>query len=92
MVGVSGDRQEMTIPAMQKLAKDYQTNATQCAEIATFLKSPLATMFWQSQAATGFKENINQYVKILNEFETAFKNLAEDVTLRAQTLTESKNV
>ena len=27
MVGVSGDRQEMTIPAMQKLAKDYKTNA-----------------------------------------------------------------
>ena len=54
MVGVSGDRQEMTIPAMQKLAKDYTTNAKQCAEIAQFLKSPLATMFWQSQAASSF--------------------------------------
>jgi uncharacterized protein YukE len=91
MVGVSGDRQEMTLPAMQKLAKDYQTNATQCSEIAQFLQSPLATMFWQSQAATGFKENITQYVKVLREFETAFNNLAQDVTNRATTLAQSKN-
>jgi uncharacterized protein YukE len=91
MVGVSGDRQELTIPAMHKLAKDYQTNARQCSEIATFLKSPLATMFWQSRAATGFSEDMKQYVKVLNEFETAFNNLAQDVTNRATTLTESKN-
>jgi len=91
MVGVSGDRQEMTIPAMQKLAKDYKTNADQCTEIANFLKSPLASMFWQSQAATGFKENINQYVKALNEFHEAFTNLSQDVTNRAQTLSNSKN-
>ena len=91
MVGVSGDRQEMQIPAMQKLAKDYQANARQCREISDFLKSPLATMFWQSQAATGFKENVNQYVKALNDFESAFNNLAEDVNNRAKTLAASKN-
>ena len=92
MVGVSGDRQEMTIPAMHKLAKDYTTNAKQCAEIATFLKSPLATMFWQSQAASSFEANINQYVKVLNEFEQAFTALSQDVTARAATLQQSGNV
>jgi uncharacterized protein YukE len=92
MVGVSGDRQEMTIPAMQKLAKDYSTNAKQCAEIATFLRSPLATMFWQSQAASSFETNINQYCKTLGEFETAFNGLSADVTARAQQLEASGNV
>ncbi len=92
MVGVSGDRQEMTIPAMQKLAKDYTINAKQCAEIATFLKSPLATMFWQSQAASSFEANINQYVKVLGEFETAFNQLSTDVTARANRLEASNNV
>jgi uncharacterized protein YukE len=92
MVGVSGDRQEMTIPAMQKLAKDYTTNARQCAEIATFLKSPLATMFWQSRAASSFEANINQYVKALNDFEQAFSQLSSDVTQRAATLEASHNV
>jgi uncharacterized protein YukE len=92
MVGVSGDRQEMVIASMQKLAKDYSTNAKQCAEIATFLKSPLATMFWQSQAASSFEANINQYVKVLNEFQDAFTKLSEDVTQRAGQLEASKNV
>lgn len=92
MVGVSGDRQEMTIPAMQKLARDYKTNARQCQEIAAFLKSPLATMFWQSQAATSFKGDINQYIKVLGEFEQAFTGLSNDVTARAQTLEVSGNV
>ena len=92
MVGVSGDRQEMVIASMHKLAKDYTTNAKQCAEIATFLKSPLATMFWQSQAASSFETNINQYVKVLNEFQDAFTKLSEDVTQRAGQLEASKNV
>jgi hypothetical protein len=45
----------------------------------------------REQAATGFKENINQYVKALNEFHEAFSNLSQDVTNRAQTLSNSKN-
>jgi uncharacterized protein YukE len=91
MVGVSGDRQEMTPAAMQQLSKDYSKNARECSEIAKFLKSPLATMFWQSQAASGFTENINQYVKVLNDFENAFNGLSQDVAARAETLINSKN-
>ena len=88
----SGDRQQMTIPAMHKLAKDYQTNARECQEIAQFLKSPLATMFWQSQAATSFRDQITEYTRVLNNFEQAFTGLSGEVESRASTLEASGNV
>jgi uncharacterized protein YukE len=77
---------------MHKLASDYRANATQCREIAQFLKSPLATMYWQSQAATNFRDQISQYTRVLNEFEAAFKNLSQDVDARAATLEQTHNV
>lgn len=89
---VSGDRQQMTIPAMRKLAQDYRRNAQQCQEIAQFLKSPLATMFWQSQAATSFRDNINEYTRVLANFQEAFTKLSSEVDSRAGVLESSGNV
>ena len=89
---VTGDRQQMTVPAMHKLAKDYKTNAQQCQDISNFLKSPLATMFWQSQAATGFRDSINEYTRVLNGLNEAFNGLSTDVEQRAGTLESSGNV
>jgi uncharacterized protein YukE len=89
---MSGDRQQMTIPAMRKLAQDYRKNAQQCQDIANFLKSPLATMFWQSQAANSFRDNINEYTRVLNNFQQAFTGLSADVDARAGTLEASGNV
>lgn len=82
----------MTIPAMRKLAKDYQTNARQCLEIAQFLQSPLAGMFWQSQAATGYRDKTTAQVQALKELNTAFTNLSTAVDDRANTLEASGNV
>jgi WXG100 family type VII secretion target len=87
-----GDRQEMTIPAMRKLAQDYQRNAQQCVDIANFLKSPLASMFWQSQAATSFRDQVTQYTQMLTDLNDAFQRLSTDVTQRASTLEASGNV
>ncbi|MBV9169562.1 MAG: WXG100 family type VII secretion target [Chloroflexi bacterium] len=81
----------MTIPAMQKLAQDYRRNAQQCQDIANFLKSPLATMFWQSQAATSFRDNINEYTRVLNNFQEAFTGLSTDVDARWRALEASGN-
>ena len=89
---VTGDRQQMTIPAMQKLARDYKVNAQQCQEIAQFLKSPLATMFWQSQAASSFRDQITEYTRVLNNFQQAFTQLSGEVENRASTLEASGNV
>ena len=88
---VSGDRQQMTIPAMRKLAQDYRRNAQQCQDIAQFLKSPLATMFWQSQAATSFRDNINEYTRVLANFQDAFTKLGSEVDARAGVLEASGN-
>jgi uncharacterized protein YukE len=88
----TGDRQQMTIPAMRKLAKDYQTNARQCSEIAQFLKSPLASMFWQSQAATGYRDRTATHVQALNDLNTAYLALSSAVDDRANTLEASGNV
>ena len=88
---MSGDRQQMTIPAMRKLAQDYRKNAQECQDIANFLKSPLASMFWQSQAATSFRSNIDEYVRALNNFQQAFTGLSSDVDARAATLEQSGN-
>jgi uncharacterized protein YukE len=87
-----GDRQEMTIPAMRKLAADYRTNAQQCQEIVTFLNSPLATMFWQSQAANTFRRDIDDYMRALNNLQDAFSGLATEVDTRAGVLESSGNV
>ncbi|MBV9544780.1 MAG: WXG100 family type VII secretion target [Chloroflexi bacterium] len=76
---------------MQKLAQDYRRNAQQCQDIANFLKSPLATMFWQSQAATSFRDNINEYTRVLNNFQEAFTGLSTDVDARWRALEASGN-
>jgi uncharacterized protein YukE len=89
---MSGDRQQMTIPAMRKLASDYRTNAQQAQEIATFLKSPLATMFWQSQAASSFRSNIDEYVQVLSRLQDGFTKLSQEVDTRAGVLEASGNV
>jgi uncharacterized protein YukE len=91
MAGVTGDQQELKIPAMSKLASDYTANATKCKEIADFLRSPMATMYWRSQAATAFEGDINNYVKALNGFKTAFEGLATEVRNRISDLETSKN-
>ena len=77
---------------MRKLAQDYPTNAQECQDIANFLKSPLATMFWQSQAATSFRTNIDEYVRVLSGFQQAFTHLSSEVDARAATLEASGNV
>jgi uncharacterized protein YukE len=89
---MSGDRQQMTIPAMRKLAADYRTNAQQCQEIVTFLNSPLATMFWQSQAATSFRKDVDDYTRALKGLQDAFGGLATEVDSRAGVLEASGNV
>jgi uncharacterized protein YukE len=91
-MAMSGDRQQMTIPAMRKLAADYRTNAQLCQEIATFLNSPLATLFWQSQAANSFRSNIGDYMRALNSLQDAFSGLATEVDTRAGVLEASGNV
>jgi uncharacterized protein YukE len=86
------DQQQLTVDAMQKLSRDFQTNARQCQDISQFLRSPLASMFWQSQAANTFKSNMEGYVKMLNGFNEAFTSLSKDIDSRVVELQGSHNV
>jgi uncharacterized protein YukE len=88
----NGDQQQMTVGTMQKLSTDYQSNATRCQDIAHFLQSPLATMFWQSQAANSFRQEMDGYIKMLNGFSEGFTTLSNEITKRVGELQSSKNV
>lgn len=87
-----GDQQQLTIGTMQQLAKDYTSNATKCQDIAQFLRSPLATMFWQSQAANTFKQDMEGYVKMLSDFSQGFTTLSKEIDARVGELQGSRNV
>jgi uncharacterized protein YukE len=88
----SGDQQQLTIGTMQQLSKDYTANATKSQEIAQFLRSPLATMFWQSQAANTFRQDMEGYVKMLNGFSEGFNTLSKAIDSRVAELQSSHNV
>jgi uncharacterized protein YukE len=88
----NGDQQQLTVGAMQKLAKDYQANATRCQDISKFLRSPMATMFWQSQAANTFRQDMDGYVKMLNGFSEGFTTLEREINARVTELEGSRNV
>jgi hypothetical protein len=88
----SGDQQQMAITAMQKLSTDYQSNAEKCGEIANFLKNPLTTMFWQSQAASTFRQDMDGYIKMLGDFQNGFQGLSKEIDRRVLQLQTSKNV
>jgi hypothetical protein len=88
----SGDQQKMAITAMQKLSTDYKSNADKCNEIANFLKSPLTTMFWQSQAANSFRQDMEGYVKMLGGFQSGFMSLSGEIDSRVGDLQRSGNV
>jgi uncharacterized protein YukE len=88
----AGDQQQLTIGTMQQLSKDYKLNATKCQEIAQFLRSPLATMFWQSQAANTFRQDMEGYVKMLNGFSEGFNTLSKEIDSRVGELQGSGNV
>ncbi|HEY1293152.1 MAG TPA: hypothetical protein VGJ60_08740 [Chloroflexota bacterium] len=86
------DQQQLTVGTMQQLAKDYTSNATKCQEISQFLRSPLATMFWQSQAANTFKQDMEGYVKMLHDFSEGFTSLSKEIDARVGELQSSRNV
>jgi len=88
----SGDQQQMAITAMEKLSIDYKSNADKCNEIASFLKSPLTTMFWQSQAANTFRQDMEGYIKMLSDFQTGFTSLGKEIDQRVLQLRHSGNV
>jgi hypothetical protein len=91
MVGVSGDRQQLSPPAMHQLSRDLTKSSDQCLDIAKFLKSPLGSMWWQSRAATSFKENIDQVVDALNKLSPLFTAVGKDVEARAKQLEVTRN-
>jgi hypothetical protein len=87
-----GDQQKMQLTAMEKLSIDYKSNAEKCNEIANFLRSPLATMFWQSQAATTFRQDMDGYIKMLSDFNSGFTSLGKEIDSRVLELRRSGNV
>jgi uncharacterized protein YukE len=87
-----GDQQVLTVDAMQKLARDYQQNATKCQDVSSFLRSPLANLFWQSQAASTFRQDMEGYVKMLGGFADGFTSLSKEIDSRVGDLQQSHNV
>ena len=88
----TGDQQRMTIAGLRKLSKDYTDNARRCQEIANFLNTQQGSLFWQSQGASSFKENMTEYVKKLKQFHDDFIELSKEVDNRANTLERSGNI
>lgn len=86
------DRQTMTIPEMQNLAKQFRTEATRCEEMGTFLGNLSSTMFWKSKAASSFSQNMADYIKVLSQFRDGFRAVAGNIDRRVTKLNESDNV
>ena len=85
-----GDNQEMSIESMRTLATKYEQNAQRCKSVAIFLRNQNASLYWQSDAAASFKSHMNDYMDVLNKFETTFTNLAREVRDRAQLIEETQ--
>lgn len=79
--------QRFTPEQQHALADEYTQRAARCAEIGTFIQSPLGSLFWQSPAASQYKDNMTEYVNLLKQFEADFNALAarvHDDATRAQ--------
>lgn len=88
----SSDAQFMTVAGLRKLASDYRRNADQCQQVATFLSSQNGSLFWQSQAATTFKQNMSEYMTQLRQFQADFTALARELDNRAGIMEQTRNV
>ena len=85
---MAGDQQVMTVAGMRELAKKYEDNALKAREISNFLERQFTNLFWQSDAASSFKQHMAEYRQALRNLDTHFTNLAHDVKERAN-LTET---
>lgn len=82
----SGDGQEMTVEGLESLARTYDEKARQCREIGDYLKNQTSSMFWQSNAASSFQQNMVGYQRKLVQFEADFTELSKDVRSRAEAI------
>ncbi|TAK22336.1 MAG: hypothetical protein EPO26_11585 [Chloroflexota bacterium] len=87
-----GDEQIMTVPGLRDLASQYQRQAGFCDEISAYLNRQAQSLFWQSEAATGFKEQSAKFVTTLRRFQNDFNTLNKDLSNRADDLERSRNV
>lgn len=86
----SGKQQEMTVPGLRTLSKKYSSNAKNCQDLARFLKSQNESLYWQSEAATAFKEHMASYMKALNDFHRDFTGLSQELESRADLIEQSQ--
>ncbi len=86
------DQQWIPVDQVRQLAATYTEKAGRCQEIAQFIQDPLASMFWQSPAATQYSENMADYVELLRTFQDQFTQLSADLRQRADLADQSQGV
>jgi uncharacterized protein YukE len=87
---MAGDQQEMTVAGLRSLATTYQQRAADCQEVSTFLRQQNSSLFWQSDAASSFKQHMQDYLTVLARFHQHFTSLAQELNTRAQIIEESQ--
>jgi uncharacterized protein YukE len=87
---MAGDLQQATVAGLQTLATTYQQRATDCQDVANFLSRQNSNLYWQSEAATSFKNSMSDYMTVLNRLHQQFTNLSNELKNRAQILEETQ--
>lgn len=80
------------VEAWQNLTRQYHEQSTHCKEVASFLQDLDHNKYWQSEAATTFSRNMEQYIGVLQKFEQGFEALAKELGTRIRVAQESRNV
>ncbi len=87
---MAGDLQEMTVAGLRSLATTYQQRAADCQEVASFLSQQNSNLYWQSEAASSFKNSMSEYMTVLNRFNQNFTSLSKELNQRAQIIEETQ--
>ncbi|HEX9990886.1 MAG TPA: hypothetical protein VGE45_20705 [Chloroflexia bacterium] len=84
------DQQEMTVESLRQLSSKYNVNADRAQRVAQFLRDQKGSMYWQSEAATSFKNSLQEYIEMLTRFNQHFSELSKEVKARADIIEESQ--
>jgi uncharacterized protein YukE len=85
------DLQYIPPEQLDSLGSQYTEKAGRCHEIANFLNSPLGSLFWQSQSASRFRDNMEKDVAVLRAYEQDFTKLSGDLHMISEKVRQSEN-
>lgn len=87
----ASDGTEATVAGLRSLAQSYDSNAIRCQAIGEYLSKQSGGMYWKSNAASSFQQNMEQYKKLLERLGQEFRDLAVQLKQRADLIEQSQS-